>query len=241
MRPELEPLSVRMRALPVDARGFPVPFFVQWIDGAPEFRLMDRAKYVRALREHLCWVCGQPRGRYHTFLIGPMCAVNRVSSEPPSHRECAEWSARNCPFLSRPQMVRREDARTEGAAFVGGTGIRRNPGVALAWTTRVFRLFRDQEGKPLLELGAPTAVSWWREGRPATRAEVVASIEAGLPALVALADQEGREALQALATMVVEAYQHLPADGPTAARDRDDLTIEDTTRLLAAAAASRPA
>lgn len=28
-----------------------------------------------------------------TFVVGPMCELNRISGEPPSHRECAEFSA----------------------------------------------------------------------------------------------------------------------------------------------------
>jgi hypothetical protein len=35
-----------------------------------------------------------------SFVVGPMCGINRNSAEPPSHKECAQWSARNCPFLS---------------------------------------------------------------------------------------------------------------------------------------------
>ena len=79
------------------------------------------------MREKRCWVCGDPLGVHLTFPIGPMCALNRTISEPPSHHECASWSARNCPFLSRPHMVRREDGaineqiacqQTDGAATV---------------------------------------------------------------------------------------------------------------------------
>jgi hypothetical protein len=47
-----------MSDLPVDERGFPVPWFVAWFDGKPEFRAMDGLKWIRAVREHLCWVCG---------------------------------------------------------------------------------------------------------------------------------------------------------------------------------------
>jgi len=236
MRPELAPLPARMQSLPLDGRGYPVPWFVEWIDGAPEFRLMDATKYRRALRERRCWCCGQALGRYVSFVIGPMCAVNRVSSEPPSHLECAEWSARNCPFLSRPHMVRREDEVTAACTSIGGHSIRRNPGVALVWTTRHYRVFRDPKGGPLLQLGDPTSTSWWREGRAATRAEVVASIESGLPALLELAVDQGADAVEALYAMLVDAYQYLPVDDPPEAVAAD-VTLEDTTRHLASAQA----
>src|SRR5215831_18617572 len=119
LRPELPPLPRRMKALPVD-RGYPVPWFVEWIDGVPDFRIMDGRKLVRAVRERLCWVCGQPLGSFLAFTVGPMCAVNRISSEPPSHRDCAVFSAKACPFLTRPTMRRREAGRPEEAEQPGG-------------------------------------------------------------------------------------------------------------------------
>src|SRR5258708_35755545 len=109
-----EPLPSRMLSLPIDDRGYVVPWFVDWIDGKPEFRAMDGKKFVRAVREKLCWVCGERLGRYMTFVAGPMCGINRTSSEPPSHLECARWSARNWPFLSNPEMIRRIDEKIGG-------------------------------------------------------------------------------------------------------------------------------
>src|SRR5262245_2742625 len=101
LRPELPPVPERMRKLPLH-RGYPVPWFVEWIEGVPDFRIMDGRKLVRAVKEKRCWVCGELMGSYLAFTIGPMCAVNRISAEPPSHRECASFSARGCPFLTRP-------------------------------------------------------------------------------------------------------------------------------------------
>lgn len=93
IRPELEALPVRLRKLPVDARGYPVPWFVDWIEGpegrVPEFRAMDPRKWVRAVKERLCWVCGEALGRWLVFPIGPMCAITRTTAEPPSHLDCA--------------------------------------------------------------------------------------------------------------------------------------------------------
>src|SRR5580692_7475343 len=101
---DMSTLPRRMTALPIDERGYPVPWFVDWIDGKPEFRAMDPRKFVRAIKEKLCWVCGQRLGVNVCFVAGPMCGINRTSSEPPSHRECAVWSAQNCPFLNNPRM-----------------------------------------------------------------------------------------------------------------------------------------
>src|SRR5206468_8965317 len=148
-------LPLRMRNLPIDPRGYPVPWFVAWIDGQPDFRVMDAEQWRSAVKLRLCWVCGQALGRWLAFPIGPMCAINRVTSEPPSHRECAEWSIRNCPFLSQPQMVRRGEADLVDAQEPGGVMIRRNPGVTCLWITRGYEVFDAGGGKPLITIGAP--------------------------------------------------------------------------------------
>jgi hypothetical protein len=184
-----EPLPVRMQHLPVDERGYVVPWFVDWLDGKPEFRAMDPNKFVRAIKQRRCWVCGERLGVNMCFVAGPMCGINRTSSEPPSHLECARWSARNCPFLANPRMVRREDETTD-AGIVAGFGIKRNPGVVMLWITRGYEIFTDGRGQHLIQMGTPETVEWWCEGRAATRGEVVQSIEEGLPNLEAMARLE---------------------------------------------------
>jgi hypothetical protein len=218
-RPELTPLPPRLLALPVDKRGYPVPWFVEWINGEPEFRAMDVDKWKFAIARGVCWVCGTPLGAHRVFVIGPMCAVNRTTSEPPCHLECAEWSARNCPFLARPQMVRREDEainRELALTNAAGTAITRNPGVALLWNTRRghYRLYRAGGGGTghLFELDAPDSVLWFCEGRPATRAEVLHSIDTGLPLLRTIAEQEGPDALAALERFYTRAEPLFPVE-----------------------------
>src|SRR4051812_23024705 len=94
-------------ALRVDGRGFPVPWFLAWNGrGEPDFRYVHPERAMQAIKRQCCWICGQQLGRMKAFVIGPMCAVNRVSSEPPSHPLCADFAARVCPFLSRPLAKR---------------------------------------------------------------------------------------------------------------------------------------
>jgi hypothetical protein len=186
-----------MKNLPVSKAGWPVPWFVDWVDGQPEFRAMDPRKWKRAIKEHLCWVCGHRLGGWLAFLIGPMCAINRATSEPASHLGCARWSAVNCPFLSRPHMVRREGGFPEEPVGGAGVPIMRNPGAMAIWITRTFQIFQTATG-PLIEIGEPESVEWWAEGKPATYAQVEHSIVTGLPALEELAHQQkgGIEALR---------------------------------------------
>src|SRR5262249_25074805 len=128
------PLPLRMQQLPVDERGYPVPWFVMWQDGKPDFRIIGHGKLATAVKQERCWICGGRLGRIKTSLIGPMCAVNRVTSEPPSHPACAEYAARACPFLSQPKRIRNEEGMPE-ETHQAGTPIMRNPGVACCWSS----------------------------------------------------------------------------------------------------------
>jgi hypothetical protein len=208
--PVLE-LPDRIRSLPVDRRGFPVPWFVAWFDGEPDFRCVAAGKVEQAIHQSLCWVCGQPLGRFRTFVTGPLCAVNGISAEPPSHRDCAEFSARRCPFLTRPRMRRNEKDLRGDVSHPAGDMIDRNPGVALLWTTRSFRVVGVNDGA-LFRVGPPHCVEWFAEGREATRAEVVASLESGLPLLRAKAEQDGPAAIRDLDRLFSEAMKFIPGE-----------------------------
>lgn len=188
-KPGIETPPLRMLGLPI-SRGYPVPWFVAWENGEPEFRAADGKKFRQAIREKLCWVCGGQLGRYMTFVLGPMCGATRTTAEPPCHRECAQYSARNCPFLSKPQMVRRENDMPAETVPAAGMPIKRNPGVTLLWTTRKYELFGDGSGGVLIKVGDPESMEWYCEGREATRAEVQHSVETGLPILAKVAAEQ---------------------------------------------------
>lgn len=191
-RSGLQEVPSRLTSLPIDDRGYPVPWFVAWEDGKPEFRAMDPTKFIRAIRDKLCWVCGEKLGVRFTFVAGPMCGINRTSSEPPSHPDCALWSAINCPFLSNPNMVRREDERINNAALrdnAAGMAITRNPGVAMLWKTREYEVFRADNGY-LIQMGEPESVEWYAVKGIATRTQVMESIDSGLPNLERIARME---------------------------------------------------
>jgi hypothetical protein len=199
----------RIARLPRDKHGRPTPWFVAWIDGQPDFRVIRAGGIEEATRFDRCWVCGQRRGSYSAFVIGPMCAVNRISAEPPAHRECAIYSARACPFLATPNMHRRERGLPEDFVDPPGTMITRNPGVALVWVTRKFERFTVDDGF-LFDVGAPLETLWFADGRKATREEVLASIESGLPLLRGEAEREGDEAMRHLEAQTTTALALVP-------------------------------
>ncbi len=174
----------QVRALPRDSKGRPIPWFAAELDGGVrEFRIADANKRIRALRDQLCWVCGQNLPKKVTFALGPMCAINRITAEPPVHHACAVYSAQACPFMVRPQMVRRTGGLENIPNLVDAPGVHidRNPGGMLLWTCYKFKLIRPTFGVPgvLISVGDPVEVSWWTQGRAATGAEVTAMLEAG--------------------------------------------------------------
>jgi hypothetical protein len=204
------PMPPRIARLPVDHRGFPVPRFVALVNGQPDHRVVDARRFAPAIRHRECWICGEPLGRWLASLIGPMCAVNRVISEPPSHRECCEFAVAACPFLARPHAHRREAGLPEDAVDASGTALKRNPGVICLWIARDYKPFKPPGGGVLFRLGDPIETVWYTLGRRASRAEVISALYKGLPALLEIAQAEGSEAEYQLAAQVARAQQVLP-------------------------------
>jgi len=159
LRGELTPLPERIKALPV-FRGYPTPWFCAMVNGEPEFRAADGRKWELAVKTRRCWICGAKLGHFLGFCLGPMCCISKTTAEPACHRECAAWAIRNCPFLARKHMVRRENDLPEGIESPPGEMLRRNPGVTALWMTHSFATFPDQNRRSLIQVGDPLEVLW---------------------------------------------------------------------------------
>lgn len=166
-RDGLPPLPSRMLALPLDARGYPVPYFVEWVDGKPDFRLVDHQKVIKCVVKRRCFICGEPLGKYMAFVSGPSSTLHRVSHEPPSHVECAEYAVRVCPFMVNPLARYREAnlPREVGEATP-------NPGITGISTTLGYHVL---PGRSDILTYDPIAIAWWCEGREATGDEIEAA------------------------------------------------------------------
>lgn len=108
--------------LPVDQRGYPIPFFVAYTEpGKPDFRLLDAKKQFLCLNQNLCGICGKKiegvnKKKAAAFVIGgPLTAMNKVCSDPPMHRQCAEYSLKTCPHLFYKDASRRESNMNDAA------------------------------------------------------------------------------------------------------------------------------
>lgn len=226
MTVKLPHMPVNISHLPKDSRGYPVPWFIQWMkDGEPtsftekgaepDFRVMNTNKRIRAYKNDLCWICGRPLGQYRFFVVGPMCVINRVSSEPPSHRDCAEFAVKACPFLVRPRMRRlpMDDLPEESKSGPGGIMLPRNPGCTALYLVlgKDYRAFDAGNGW-LIQMGITQKVYWYSEGRTATREEVLESITSGYPFLYKLAVKDGKKSVKDLEKMRDEALKLVPTE-----------------------------
>jgi hypothetical protein len=203
------PLPDRLKNRPISSKGYPVPWFVTLKDtaGEWEFRVIDPARVMKAQRMNLCSICGQQLGVYKTFAIGPMCTVNRISSEAPVHLECGRYAVRACPFMINPRMRRNTAGMSDMTdSTTPGEMIERNPGVTCLWTTKEYTVIQPDQNKGILfRIGNPTAIEWWSEGRGAMYTEVINSVESGLPFLRTAAKKEGEAAERELEKMIRKA------------------------------------
>lgn len=190
------PVPRRMAGLPRDRHGRVVPWFVAFVDGQPDHRIVRPHAWQQAHQGRLCWLCGSPLGLYGSFVIGPMCVVNRIAAEPPSHSTCAEYSVQTCPFLTTPNMVRRT-SNLPATTEPDGIMCRRNPGVAVVYTTQGWS---KRTGQNLISMDTPYEVSWWAEGRRAMAEEIRSSLESGMEILREHARQD-TDPLRALALL----------------------------------------
>jgi hypothetical protein len=207
-----------MKGLRISDKGYPVPWFVEWIDGKPDFRVMSAEKMLTSIRFGNCWLCGIPVGVHKTFVIGPMCVVNRTTAEPPSHHDCAAFAAMACPFLTLPKAKRRE-ANLPNHVAPAGFMIARNPGATCLYTTNSFKPYKAHTETGggsgiLMELGEPTSVEWYALGQRCGRAAVLESIDSGMHLLWAAAHMD-RDIIQSLVDLenaYARAMSLLPAE-----------------------------
>ena len=185
----------RIGRLPLDRRGIPVPWFVSWRDGTPYFPVVDHEKLKTAWSEELCWVCGDKLGSYRGWVMGPMSVIEGATPEPPSHHECAVFSACHCPHLSTPAAKYKENVDPVPGHAPQANISKIRSGVVAIWMTkgRGATPFKAGSGT-LFRLNPASRIEWYARGRPANLAEVQAAIARVRPVLQEAAEVERRQA-----------------------------------------------
>jgi hypothetical protein len=102
----------RIARLPRDRRGYPIPWNVLCAeDGTPFFTVNDDRKAWKAIRQHLCPLCGDRLGRWLWFVGGPLSAFHPDGwyLDLPGHHECVTFALATCPYLAAPVYLGRID------------------------------------------------------------------------------------------------------------------------------------
>ncbi|MBB2981789.1 hypothetical protein [Paraburkholderia tropica] len=185
LRHGLPELPQRMRALPVDSRGYPVPYFAQRDGCEPDYRRCDSEKLAACVYYKRCCICGEQLGQYKAFVIDALSAVTRTSSMPPAHIECAKFAAKACPVIEK------------------------RIGVSLVWVARSYES-EQLDGGLIFRMAEAEQTFWYIDGRRANRDEVRSSFEDSLPALYDAAYAKSAAAVLELDTMVARATRCFP-------------------------------
>ncbi len=171
---DLPAMPESIAALERDHRGLPIPWFVRRPANGPiDFRVMDTNRHQQALKERRCWVCGEPLGKEMAFVGGPLSAAQRLYSDPPAHPDCAEFSAKACPFLAIPTAHRREANKPADLECIPGQ-VATNPEVVGILITDGF----EPLGRGVTRANPAIRILWYHEGRQASRREIKAAIHA---------------------------------------------------------------
>lgn len=179
--------------------GYVVPFFVSWfrgdqqvneneVDAKPSFPTIDMGRLNSCRKHNRCWICGIKLGTYKTFVFGPASAINRMSYEPPSHRDCARYAAQVCPYIINPKHTHVTERAIpyrfkEGESKLDDVSPH-HPGLVVLYTVKyyTFKMQDRARGIGLFELPEANNCEFYCEGRPATIAEVVTGIRKAIDA-----------------------------------------------------------
>jgi hypothetical protein len=103
----------KMRLLPRDRRGYPIPFIVQRdLTGRAFFVINDSEVVSKAARQKLCGVCGQKLERDIWLVGGPGGAFHEAGAfiDGPMHKACATYALRVCPYIAGRYSKRVDEA-----------------------------------------------------------------------------------------------------------------------------------
>jgi hypothetical protein len=173
------PLPERMKSMPTDKRGFPIPYVVA-IDasGNPQFTVNDAVKQITAIHQQLCGICGQRMPQDDIWLVGgPKSAFHPHGAyiDGPLHGECARYALQVCPYLAisatyRPHIeVSKLQARFKDTAILIDPTVdpSRPPFFVMVRTEQITITPQGY----LVPIRPHWAAEFWKGGEPMSREE----------------------------------------------------------------------
>lgn len=186
------PVPERMQSLPLDPRGYPIPWNVlRGKDGAGIFTVNSEEKHLVALQKSLCPLCGERLGQWKWFLGGPLSAFHPGGCylDLPGHRDCIEYALQVCPYLALPRYIGRIDVPNPANLplkvpfLVDQTVIPERPELFVAVASSHIEMLPNppllpkvRPKKPILEY------QFWRHGRKISQTEALPLIRQAMGA-----------------------------------------------------------
>lgn len=131
--------------LPVDERGYPIPYFAPVVNGKPDFRLLDKEKFDICTQYNKCAVCGRKLlKKLYYFIAGPQGAKNKISTDPPMHKECSGFSLAACPHLHFEKAERRQINLPNGTVVDNPTQVLEKPSTMFLICADSFKVINNK-------------------------------------------------------------------------------------------------
>lgn len=179
---DIVPVPPKMRLLPRDRRGYPIPWIVQRdLTGRPFFIVNDTEKTTACGRRKVCGICGRKLERDAWMIGGPGSAFHEQGMflDPPMHYECAAYALKVCPYIGARYTGRLEEALSRQGKWPANLRLvitesaipEQPPFFALARASRVAWAL-GSDGAPVFRPHRPwIGVEFWRWGGQISEAE----------------------------------------------------------------------
>lgn len=211
LRKNLPPLPVRLAKLAVAENGYPIPYFVGKKDGKIDFRVVDQDKILQCIRFSKCWICGEPLGKFKSFVGGPISTLTALSYEPPCHVECATFAVKACPHIINTMHSLRPVEESPAIA-VNKNVMTHHPDVYAVYTTDSYTVDPNQ-GHLSFNIGHPLSIEWWYKGGLATREQVDAAIEKAVVKMCeGMSSSQSTQVQRSISMAVARLNRFLPAN-----------------------------
>lgn len=166
----------RMSSLPLDERGYPIPFIVFRDDNnKPHFTINDEYKRLSIIKQDRCPICGEKLLRGRWFVGGPLSAFHPegLYLDSGMHHECMNYAMQVCPYLAAPKYLKRISDKTvktedisQSRLFIDPTVIDARPDVFVAIMTTGQKLIgkgslslKIRPKKPCVD------IQYWKYGK----------------------------------------------------------------------------
>lgn len=188
------PIPDRMKHLPLDPRGYPIPSNVfRDKNGTPHFTINDELIRQTQIRDNLCPICGKKNSAGLWFVGGPLSAFHPQGAynDLPMHKECAVYALKICPYLAMPSYHHRLDEKTlnkipeedrEVRTFVDPTMLATRPPVFVLARTKSYIVGPD--GYHLVPMRPWLEVEVWKDGAMLTKQQGMIATRNALYAFV---------------------------------------------------------